>query len=167
MNECQRQASPHCHSFSKVVLIGSLLPIQDIFGIYACGFNCIGGESMPLSNMNILLAIIIRFEVWHIMNVITDFGKNAILSSVCACLISDILTEPTKIASSWGQHGAHLGPFGPRWALSWPYEPCYQGSRDFHKKAPVWKPLETLNKEVQEASKRANRRTPGDSFTNI
>ena len=31
----------------------------------------------------------------------------------------------TQIArSSWGQHGAHLGPVGPRW----PYEPCYQGS---------------------------------------
>ena len=26
-----------------------------------------------------------------------------------------------------GQHGAHLGPVGPRWAPCWPYEPCYQG----------------------------------------
>ena len=26
-----------------------------------------------------------------------------------------------------GQHGAHLGPVGPRWALCWPHEPCYQG----------------------------------------
>ena len=29
--------------------------------------------------------------------------------------------------SSWGQHGAHLGPVGPRWAQCWPHEPCYQG----------------------------------------
>ena len=29
--------------------------------------------------------------------------------------------------SSWGQHGAHLGPVGPRWAPCWPHEPCYQG----------------------------------------
>ena len=29
--------------------------------------------------------------------------------------------------SSWGQHGAHLGPAGPRWAPFWPPEPCYQG----------------------------------------
>ena len=29
--------------------------------------------------------------------------------------------------SSWGQHGAHLGPVGPRWALCWPHEPCYHG----------------------------------------
>ena len=29
--------------------------------------------------------------------------------------------------SSWGQHGAHLGPVGPRWAPCWRHEPCYQG----------------------------------------
>ena len=26
-----------------------------------------------------------------------------------------------------GQHGAHLGPVGPRWAPCWPHETCYQG----------------------------------------
>ena len=25
------------------------------------------------------------------------------------------------------QHGAHLGPAGPRWAPCWPREPCYLG----------------------------------------
>ena len=29
--------------------------------------------------------------------------------------------------SSWGQHGTHLGPVGPRWAPCWPHEPCYLG----------------------------------------
>ena len=28
---------------------------------------------------------------------------------------------------SWGQHGAHLGPTGPRWAPCWPHESCYPG----------------------------------------
>ena len=28
---------------------------------------------------------------------------------------------------SWGQHGANLGPIGPRWAPCWPHEPCYLG----------------------------------------
>ena len=28
----------------------------------------------------------------------------------------------------WGQHGAYLGPKGPRWAPCWPHEPCYLGS---------------------------------------
>ena len=29
--------------------------------------------------------------------------------------------------SSWGQHGAHLGPTGPRRAPCWPHELCYRG----------------------------------------
>ena len=28
---------------------------------------------------------------------------------------------------SCGQHGAHLGPGGPRWAPCWPHELCYLG----------------------------------------
>ena len=46
-------------------------------------------------------------------------GNNKL--SVVGCLLW------TQIASSWGQHGAHLGPVGPRWAPGWPQEPCYQG----------------------------------------
>ena len=34
--------------------------------------------------------------------------------------------QPRK-QGSWGQHGAHLGPVGPRWSPCWPHEPCYQG----------------------------------------
>ena len=30
--------------------------------------------------------------------------------------------------SSWGQHVAHLGSLGPRWAPCWPHEPCDQRS---------------------------------------
>ena len=32
---------------------------------------------------------------------------------------------------SWGKHGAHLGPTGPRWALCWPHETCYLGRHRF------------------------------------
>ena len=28
---------------------------------------------------------------------------------------------------SWGQHGVHLGPTGPRWTPCWPHELCYMG----------------------------------------
>ena len=28
---------------------------------------------------------------------------------------------------SWDQHGAHLGPTGPRWVPCWPHELCYLG----------------------------------------
>ena len=30
-------------------------------------------------------------------------------------------------STSWGQHGAHLGPTGPRCAPCWPHELCYLG----------------------------------------
>ena len=33
----------------------------------------------------------------------------------------------TQIARFAGQHGAHLGPIGPRWAPCWLHEPCYEG----------------------------------------
>ena len=32
-----------------------------------------------------------------------------------------------KMSSPWGQHVAHLGPVGPRWAPWWPHELCHQG----------------------------------------
>ena len=41
-------------------------------------------------------------------------------------------TKHTSDSYSWGQHGAHLGPVGPRWAPCWPHEPCYLGSYTMH-----------------------------------
>ena len=35
--------------------------------------------------------------------------------------------EGPRYQVSWGQHGAHLGSTGPRWAQYWPHEPCYLG----------------------------------------
>ena len=32
-----------------------------------------------------------------------------------------------RLQISWGQHGAHLGPVGPRSVPCWPQEHCYQG----------------------------------------
>ena len=50
----------------------------------------------------------------------------------------------TQEQSPWGQHGAHLGPVGPRWAPCWPHEPCYQGMYAFiwpkKRLTPLWKP---------------------------
>ena len=36
-------------------------------------------------------------------------------------------SSTTLIARFMGQHGAHLGPIGPRWAPCWPHELCYLG----------------------------------------
>ena len=39
----------------------------------------------------------------------------------------DCFTRLIRLQSSWGQHGTHLGPAGPRWAPCCPHEPCYLG----------------------------------------
>ena len=38
------------------------------------------------------------------------------------------INEPSLIARFMGQHGAQLGPRGPRWAPCWPHELCYLGT---------------------------------------
>ena len=49
----------------------------------------------------------------------------------CGSLPSTSPVDP-RLQGSWGQHGAHLGPVGPRWAPCWPHEPCYQGYQGCH-----------------------------------
>ena len=58
-----------------------------------------------------------------------DKYRNSLLITSPTATIEWITSEYIPIKqSSWGQHGAHLGPVGPRWTLCWPHEPCYQGS---------------------------------------
>ena len=40
--------------------------------------------------------------------------------------------------SSWGQHGAHLGPTGPRWTPYWPPELCYLGAQETWTAQETW-----------------------------
>ena len=42
-------------------------------------------------------------------------------------ITSVLFHQQPRYQGSWGQHGAHLGPTGPRWAPCWPHESCYQG----------------------------------------
>ena len=39
----------------------------------------------------------------------------------------DIHNKHPWYQDSWGHHGAHLGPIGPRGAPCWPHELCYLG----------------------------------------
>ena len=63
-------------------------------------------------------------------------GKMAAISSRPQYIDSPLhkaksMRMKSKIARFMGptwQHGAHLGPVGPRWAPCWSHEPCYQGS---------------------------------------
>ena len=70
--------------------------------------------------------------------VLCDIGmRNSTAIWVCACACA--CTHTTRVnqisllvchpwyQGSWGQHGAHLGPTGPRWASWWSHEPCYLG----------------------------------------
>ena len=53
-------------------------------------------------------------------------GNQITLFKLVAKIASYDITS--QMQSSWGQHGAHLSPVGPRWAPCWPHYPCYQRS---------------------------------------
>ena len=55
------------------------------------------------------------------------FKENQLWQNRATCLINLVSWKLPQIARFMGQHGAHLGPVGPRWALCWPHEPCYKG----------------------------------------
>ena len=46
----------------------------------------------------------------------------------------------------WGQHGAHLGPTGPRWDPCWPHEPCYLVFffKSIHNRYPTVRPRDMV-----------------------
>ena len=62
------------------------------------------------------VGIFIRSPTWNVQGI----------SGTECCLIKSFCIHP-RYQGSWGQHGAHLGPVGPRCAPCWPHEPCYQG----------------------------------------
>ena len=47
---------------------------------------------------------------------------------LCQKQVSRVDRDNPDSKVHWGQHGAQLGPTGPRWATCWPHEPCYLGS---------------------------------------
>ena len=64
--------------------------------------------------------------------------KTGITTVLIWCSITDWTGKLTAkvsclIARFMGQHGAHLGLIGPRWAPCWPNELCYLG---YHHNAP-------------------------------
>ena len=57
-------------------------------------------------------------------------GRALLLSSCISAKVC--FTAMTMTARCMGQHGANLGPTGPRWAPCWPHEPCYLGEYSIH-----------------------------------
>ena len=74
--------------------------------------------------------------LWHCGKAVNASDAVMQLQSICKFTAASFgfwhhspnISWPRK-QSSCGQHGAHLGPVGPRWAPCWPHEPCYQGVR--------------------------------------
>ena len=87
------------------------------------------------------------FAVWWIILCLVLFLALSLFSLICSVFVVIICFDfflwcrlpllsyvwcksqccAPRLQSSWGQHGGHLGPVGPRWAPCWPHEPCYQG----------------------------------------
>ena len=75
----------------------------------------------------IIIKIISLSRGQHCPHVTESYWTESTVYILCRWYIPD--------NSSWGKHGAHLGPVGPSWAPCWPHEPCCQG---FGKIALVW-----------------------------
>ena len=55
-------------------------------------------------------------------------GRCYIMRLVVICLsFCESMNSFRDSKNSWGQHGVHLGPTGPRWAPCGPHELCYLG----------------------------------------
>ena len=57
-----------------------------------------------------------------------DGGITTPTSIHCQVTLFMLFAKLPRQQGSWGQHAAHLGPLGPRWAPCWPHEPYYQGT---------------------------------------
>ena len=66
---------------------------------------------------------------WNVQASVNRPLNNCIIffSSTIVILFSNIFQQTPLIEGLRGQHGAHLGPTGPRWAPCWPHELCSLG----------------------------------------
>ena len=71
-----------------------------------------------VKNMHKYITSIVWFN-----NADIPFGKGNAITAIYA--LSKSHSPDSKVDG--GQHGAHLGPVGPRWAQCCPHQPCYHG----------------------------------------
>ena len=100
---------------------------------------------LPMYNtLRLSLRRLVLIRVWCLTNIpsckltvkirpTNDHDLWKIRKQLSWCQIQRAMSNPKWeypwLQSSWGQHGAHLGPTGPRWSPCWPHEPCYLGYR--------------------------------------
>ena len=70
-------------------------------------------------------------------------------SKQCFCRNIQSMGMCPLIARFMGQHGAHLGPTGPRWAPCWPHELCYLGQQKLQAGLDIHEGL-TAQKYIEE-----------------
>ena len=101
-------------------------------------------SSEPPSRLRWILDILLWTAASH---PVTTWSTGRVTPSNGDTVATDVLTNLSKIirepgapfpkhipsliarfmGPTWGQHGAHLGPTGPRWVPCWPHESCYLG----------------------------------------
>ena len=69
----------------------------------------------------------ISWVQWDHTMVISRKNTHIICNSQKGPLYFNLFGKRPWWEGPWGQHGAHLGPTGPRWAPWWPHESCYLG----------------------------------------
>ena len=80
--------------------------------------------AITIKQLNLTIHMLFRFYIAMVMHKSKD--SNYAPMRITSCW-SKRSIHPDSNFSSWGQHGAHLGPVGPRWTPCWPHEPCNQG----------------------------------------
>ena len=92
-------------------------------------------------NIKAIYGFIIKFHVFETSRDLTTWRLSAWrvrALDMSTATLSRVIRIPKRwnqhalppwYQGSWGQHGAHLGTTGPRWAQCWPHEHCYLGIR--------------------------------------
>ena len=76
-------------------------------------------KGRPYSSQQSNMAVHV-FNWMRICDAYRPYWPESSLLQVIACHLSSHCLKQPRYQSSWGQHGAHRGPVGPRWAPSWP-----------------------------------------------
>ena len=121
---------------SKMTPGGNSIPSQQI----ATKFALVTGVILPcqttriwvrtkLNYHRIWVATEKSFEKWVLgpQDTCALYGVNGTVCLSIGCWTVWSIITISLISVSWGQHGVHLGPTGPRWAPRWPHELCYLG----------------------------------------
>ena len=79
-----------------------------------------------LLNLNLNVRVLSIWYIDDVSHLVNRFNVIYKISGLITFPVTRIKNVPWQ-QGSWGQHWAHLGPTGPRWAPCWPHKPCSLG----------------------------------------